>query len=103
MQTHVMKLLGLEAPIFAFSHCRDVVAAVSRTGGMGVLGTTHVTPEQLDVELAWLDEHTEGKDYGVDLMIAHLLEGMFDQHGLKRHWQLFRRALLFPGAHETAL
>ena len=70
MQTHVMKLLGLEAPIFAFSHCRDVVAAVSRTGGMGVLGTTHVTPEQLDVELAWLDEHTEGKDYGVDLMFA---------------------------------
>ena len=38
MQTHVMKLLGLEAPIFAFSHCRDVVATVSRTGGMGVLG-----------------------------------------------------------------
>ena len=45
MQTYVMKLLALEAPIFAFSHCRDVAAAVSRAGGMGVLGTTHVTPE----------------------------------------------------------
>jgi len=70
MKTVVMKMLGLEAPIFAFSHCRDVVAAVSRAGGMGVLGTTHVTPEQLDIELAWLDAHTEDKNYGVDLMFA---------------------------------
>ncbi len=70
MKTAVMKMLGLEAPIFAFSHCRDVVAAVSRAGGMGVLGTTHVTPEQLDIELAWLDAHTEDRNYGVDLMFA---------------------------------
>lgn len=65
-----MKMLDLDAPIFAFSHCRDVVAAVSRAGGMGVLGTTHITPEQLEVELNWLDEHTENKNYGVDLMFA---------------------------------
>lgn len=70
MQTAVMKMLDLEAPIFAFSHCRDVVAAVSRAGGLGVLGTTHVTPEQLDIELDWLDAHTEDKNYGVDLMFA---------------------------------
>jgi NAD(P)H-dependent flavin oxidoreductase YrpB (nitropropane dioxygenase family) len=70
MRTEVMKMLDLEAPIFAFSHCRDVVAAVSRAGGMGVLGTTHVTPEQLDIELAWLNAHTEDKNYGVDLMFA---------------------------------
>ena len=70
MHTGVMKMLGLEAPIFAFSHCRDVVAAVSRAGGMGVLGTTHVTPEQLDIELNWLDDHTEDKTYGIDLMFA---------------------------------
>ena len=31
-------LLGVEFPLFAFSHCRDVVAAVSRAGGFGVLG-----------------------------------------------------------------
>jgi NAD(P)H-dependent flavin oxidoreductase YrpB (nitropropane dioxygenase family) len=65
-----MKMLGLEAPIFAFSHCRDVVAAVSRAGGMGVLGTTHITAEQLEIELNWLDEHTDDKTYGVDLMFA---------------------------------
>lgn len=70
MQTEAMKMFGLEAPIFAFSHCRDVVAAVSRAGGMGVLGTTHITAEQLEIELNWLDEHTDDKTYGVDLMFA---------------------------------
>lgn len=78
MKTNAMKMFGLGAPIFAFSHCRDVVAAVSRAGGMGVLGTTHVTPEQLDVELAWLDEHTEDKDYGVDLMFASNARAEFE-------------------------
>ena len=70
MRSAVMKMFNLEAPIFAFSHCRDVVAAVSRAGGMGVLGTTHITAEQLEIELDWLDEHTGDKSYGVDLMFA---------------------------------
>ncbi|MDD9915722.1 MAG: hypothetical protein OXT01_13795, partial [Rhodospirillaceae bacterium] len=70
MQTEVMRMLGIEAPIFAFSHCRDVVAAVSRAGGMGVLGTTHITAEELEVELRWLDENTDDRIYGVDLMFA---------------------------------
>jgi len=70
MTTGIIKRFGLAAPIFAFSHCRDVVAAVSRAGGMGVLGTTHITTAQLEVELDWLDRHTDGKSYGVDLMFA---------------------------------
>lgn len=70
MRTEVTKMLDLDAPIFAFSHCRDVVAAVSRAGGMGILGTTHVTPEQLDIDLNWLDEHTPERNYGVDLMFV---------------------------------
>ena len=31
-------MLGVEFPICAFSHCRDVVAAVSNAGGFGILG-----------------------------------------------------------------
>ena len=31
-------MFGIDVPIFAFSHCRDVVVEVSRAGGMGVLG-----------------------------------------------------------------
>lgn len=70
MQTDLMKWFDMHAPVFAFSHCRDVVAAVSRAGGFGVLGTTHVTPEQLELELNWIDEHTDGRPYGVDVMFA---------------------------------
>jgi NAD(P)H-dependent flavin oxidoreductase YrpB (nitropropane dioxygenase family) len=60
---------GIEFPIFAFSHCRDVVAAVSRAGGLGVLGALAFTPEELEVELKWIDDNIEGKPYGVDLVM----------------------------------
>ena len=62
-------LVGVEFPLFAFSHCRDVVAAVSRAGGFGVLGGSTFTPESLDVELRWIDDHVDGKPYGVDLLV----------------------------------
>ncbi len=65
--------LGIDFPLFAFSHCRDVVAAVSKAGGFGVLGATAFNPEQLEVELAWIDAHVEGKPYGVDVLIPENL------------------------------
>ena len=48
MRTPLCDTFGIEFPIFAFSHCRDVVAAVSRAGGMGVLGALAFSPEQLE-------------------------------------------------------
>jgi NAD(P)H-dependent flavin oxidoreductase YrpB (nitropropane dioxygenase family) len=65
--------LGIEFPLFAFSHCRDVVAAVSKAGGFGVLGATAFNPEQLETELAWIDAHVDGKPYGVDVLIPENL------------------------------
>ncbi len=62
-------LVGAEFPLFAFSHCRDVVAAVSRAGGFGVLGGSSFTPESLEQELAWIDDHVDGKPYGVDILV----------------------------------
>jgi len=59
MKTELCDRFGIEFPIFAFSHCRDVVAAVSEAGGMGVLGALAFSPEQLEIELAWLDAHVE--------------------------------------------
>ena len=38
MHTKVAAELGLEFPIFAFTHCRDVAAAVSKAGGLCELG-----------------------------------------------------------------
>ena len=63
MRTQLGRDLGLEFPIFAFSHCRDVVAAVSRAGGMGVLGALYFTPDELEIELKWIDEHVDGMPY----------------------------------------
>ena len=69
MQNDVTKMLDLEFPIFAFSHCRDVVAAVSKAGGLGVLGAVAHTPEALDVDLRWIEDEIGDKPYGVDLII----------------------------------
>src|SRR3712207_645304 len=69
MRTDVCDLFGIEYPIFAFSHCRDVVAAVSKAGGLGVLGAVGFSAEQLDIELTWIDEHVDGKPYGLDTVM----------------------------------
>lgn len=76
MQTDLCRKLGIEFPIFAFTHCRDVVAAVSKAGGFGVLGAVGFSPEQLEVECKWIDEHVGDHSYGVDLVIPQRYEGM---------------------------
>ncbi len=69
MAYSICSQLSIQFPLFAFSHCRDVVAEVSKAGGMGVLGAAGMEPEQLQMELNWIDEHVEGKPYGVDLIV----------------------------------
>jgi NAD(P)H-dependent flavin oxidoreductase YrpB (nitropropane dioxygenase family) len=69
MRTRVAELLGVEFPICAFSHCRDVVAAVTNAGGFGILGAVAHSPARLENELTWIEEQTGGKPYGVDLLL----------------------------------
>ena len=75
MKTAITEMLGIDLPLLAFSHCRDVVAAVSAAGGFGVLGASSHTPEQLEEELDWIDRHAGGKPYGVDIIVAGKLVG----------------------------
>ena len=75
----IRDLVGVDFPLFAFSHCRDVVAAVSRAGGFGVLGGSMFTPESLEAELRWIDDHVDGKPYGVDILVP---ENQFDTGGM---------------------
>jgi NAD(P)H-dependent flavin oxidoreductase YrpB (nitropropane dioxygenase family) len=75
MHTRICDQFGIEFPIFAFSHCRDVVAAVSKAGGFGVLGALAFSPEQLEIELGWIDEHVEGRPYGVDVVMPATYAG----------------------------
>jgi len=74
MDNAVCRLTGCEFPLFAFSHCRDVVVAVSKAGGFGVLGATRFTPDQLEEELAWIDAHIDGAPYGVDVLVPEVVD-----------------------------
>ena len=75
MKSQICELLNIEFPMVAFSHCRDVVAAVSKAGGMGVLGAVGLSPEKLEIELNWIDEHVDGKPYGVDVLVPNSYVG----------------------------
>jgi NAD(P)H-dependent flavin oxidoreductase YrpB (nitropropane dioxygenase family) len=68
-------MLGIDIPLVAFSHCRDVVAAVTNAGGFGILGAGSHTPEHLEEELTWIDEHVGGRPYGADFVVPDKFEG----------------------------
>jgi NAD(P)H-dependent flavin oxidoreductase YrpB (nitropropane dioxygenase family) len=95
VRTELCDVFGIDVPLFAFSHCRDVVAAVSRAGGMGVLGALAFTPEQLEVELRWIDDHVDGRPYGVDVIIPASYAGA-ELNGPDLATQL---AAMIPEAH----
>jgi len=88
VHTSLCDQLGIEFPIFAFTHCRDVVAAVSNAGGFGVLGAVGFSPEQLELECKWIDDHVGDKPYGVDLVIPQKYEGMGELDPAKLEAQL---------------
>jgi NAD(P)H-dependent flavin oxidoreductase YrpB (nitropropane dioxygenase family) len=75
MPSRICERLDIEFPLFAFSHCRDVVAAVSKAGGYGVLGALAYNPEELEVELSWIDENVGGRPYGVDFAMPQKFVG----------------------------
>ena len=75
MNSRICEMLDIEFPLVAFTHCRDVVVAVSKAGGCGVLGAVGMSPEQLEKELKWIDDHIDGKPYGVDVLIPNKMVG----------------------------
>ena len=78
MKTDICDKLGIDVPIFAFSHCRDVVVAVSKAGGIGVLGAGTYTVEKLREELDWIDAHVGDKPYGIDIVLPMKIPGLPD-------------------------
>ncbi len=75
MRTQLAEELGLEFPIFAFTHCRDVAAAVSKAGGLGVLGVAAHSPKAVRMELEWIEKEIGDKPYGVDLLLPAKFAG----------------------------
>ncbi len=94
MKTPITEMFGIDVPILAFSHCRDVIAAVSKAGGMGVLGAVAHSPEQLEIDLAWIEDEIGDKPYGVDLIVPAKYAGS-DEGGL--NMQQLRQ--LIPPSH----
>ena len=88
-------MFGIEFPIFAFTHCRDVVVAVSKAGGLGVLGAVGHSPESLEIDLAWIEAELGGRPYGVDLLIPVSYVGQ-EEGGLDRK----RTEALIPEEHQ---
>ncbi|NTY59465.1 NAD(P)H-dependent flavin oxidoreductase [Mycolicibacterium sphagni] len=70
MHTELCDRFGIKYPIFVFTPSEKVAAAVSRAGGMGVLGCVRFNDaDDLEAVLQWMDENTEGKPYGVDIVM----------------------------------
>jgi NAD(P)H-dependent flavin oxidoreductase YrpB (nitropropane dioxygenase family) len=94
MKTRVAEMLGIEFPILAFSHCRDVVAAVTNAGGFGVLGAVAYTPQDLETALSWIDAEVGGRPYGVDVLVPAKYVGS-DEGGISKS----RLEALIPEEH----
>lgn len=88
-------MFGIDVPILAFTHCRDVVVAVSKAGGMGVLGAVGHSDRQLEIDLAWIEDELDGKPYGVDLIVPAKYAGS-DQGGMK----LAELIAMIPNEHQ---
>ena len=70
--TQLTEAFGIDYPIFAFTPSKAVAAAVSRAGGLGVLGAVRYNdPAELDRVLSWMDDNTDGKPYGVDVVMPN--------------------------------
>src|ERR1035437_6038746 len=100
MRTKLCEMLGIDVPIFAFTHCRDVVVEVSKAGGLGVLGLVGIPADQVKAELDWIDAHIGDKPYGIDIVIPQKYEGMgeMDPATLEAHL----RGMVPAGHHEFA-
>ncbi len=94
MRTRICQRLGCDSPIFAFTHCRDVVVEVTKAGGFGVLGAATFSTEQLEAELRWIDQHVDGRAYGVDVLIP----GKYDNAAEASDEQVLD---LIPAAHRA--
>jgi NAD(P)H-dependent flavin oxidoreductase YrpB (nitropropane dioxygenase family) len=81
MNTQLARDLGLEFPIFAFTHCRDVAAAVSKAGGMGIFGVAAHSPAALRTELEWIENVIGDRPYGVDLLLPGKFVGSEQKGG----------------------
>ncbi len=69
LHTQLCDKLGIEYPVVAFTHCKDVAVAVINAGGFAVLGEALHTPDQIAADIKWIRERIGGKPFGIDLVL----------------------------------
>lgn len=69
LHTKLCDMLGIEFPVIAFTHCKDVAVAVINGGGFAVLGEAMHTPEEIEADVNWIRDRVEGRPFGVDLVL----------------------------------
>jgi NAD(P)H-dependent flavin oxidoreductase YrpB (nitropropane dioxygenase family) len=66
----IRERLGIDHPVLGFTPSEHVAAAISRAGGLGVLGCVRFNdPAELAKTLDWMDENTGGRPYGIDVVM----------------------------------
>lgn len=76
MRTELSDQFGIDISLFAFSYMPEVVAAVCKAGGMGVLGAVRFTPAELKEALAFIEGEIGGRPYGVDIVMPAKTEAV---------------------------
>jgi len=69
LRTKLCDMLGIEFPIIAFTHCKDVAVAVINAGGFAVLGEAMHTPDEIAADIKWIRDRVDGKPFGIDLVV----------------------------------
>jgi len=108
IRTRLCEALGIQHPIFAFSHSVDVVVEVCLAGGVGVYGATRSFPDEIERSLAEIRSRVGSRPFGVDLVLpkgmpernnreeieaaipeAHraFVDHLFDKYGVPRDGQ----------------
>jgi NAD(P)H-dependent flavin oxidoreductase YrpB (nitropropane dioxygenase family) len=80
IHTRVSDVLGITHPIvlggMGGATSAPLVTAVSNGGGLGTLGTSSFSPDQLESEIAAIRERTE-KPFGINHLLFHTQDEMF--------------------------
>ncbi len=97
MRTKACRLMGVEKPIFGFSHSIAVTAAISRAGGLGVYGATHHQPDEILEISKHLRSLCGDRPFGLDLLLPQAVGDETDldtvREGLPEEHKSFIRKL----------
>jgi NAD(P)H-dependent flavin oxidoreductase YrpB (nitropropane dioxygenase family) len=70
MRTRICDLFGIDVPLVGFTPSPEVAVAISRAGGLGVLGAVRYTSaDELEDALRYIDANVGGRPYGVDVVM----------------------------------